>query len=299
VVTPKGVHLERTYAEYLETGFAKAEPQQGFDSCQGCHMDTTLPPQPIAVVQGMELPDRLLHEHLWAAVDVALTDDFPDQDVQELAVLCALANGTSLSEFAANDIGNEFTITIETDAGHAQPSGAAQDRRLWLEFVAYDDAGKVIFESGRPAAGEPLDPASDPYLTVFRDHVYDELGREVHMFWDAAPSEMWPLGYDPDANILPFATTPLEPHAIKLTFPLSVLPARVEARLMIRPVGLDILQDLVASGDLDEDVLERMPTFPLYGTAVEWTRDQGPEPITVPKRPPIRCPDDYLELLAK
>ena len=30
---------------------------------------------------------------------------------------------------------NLFTFLIETNAGHNQPSGAAQDRRMWLEFL--------------------------------------------------------------------------------------------------------------------------------------------------------------------
>jgi hypothetical protein len=84
---------------------------------------------------------------------------------------------------------------------------------------------------------------------------------------------------------------------VTVNYVLSVLPARVEARLRMRPVGMDVLNSLVDSGDLDPKVVENMPTFTLHGTEVEWTQADGTNPITSPKPPPIRCPDDYLELL--
>ncbi len=38
-------------------------------------------------------------------------------------------------------------------------------------------------------------------------------------------------------------------------------PARITLRMRIQPVGLDVLNDLVASKDLDPAVVGRMPTF--------------------------------------
>lgn len=301
IVTPDGVHLERTYKEYLESAFSKAPPGQGFDTCQGCHMDPSPEPMHIAQVPGLDLPRRYMHEHLWPGVDVALTDDFPDQEAQRVAVECALAYGTTLIEFSANEIGNRFTIILETEAGHAQPSGATQDRRLWIEFLAYDDADNLIYQSGHIGDMDIEEVPEgelgyDPDLRLFRDRIYGADGQQVHMFWDASPSQLFPTGVE--SKQMPFAKESVfEDHFVKATYTLNVLPARVEARMRMRPMGMDTLRDLVESGDLDEAFLERIPTFTLHGTVVEWTRDQGAEPITGPSPLPVRCPDDYLKLL--
>jgi hypothetical protein len=95
----------------------------------------------------------------------------------------------------------------------------------------------------------------------------------------------------------------LKPHVreIDIVLPnqLSALPARVTAQLMMRPVGIDILNDLAESGDLDPDVIQRMPTHALYGTTIEWTTADGRNPVTQVNDPPLDCPDVYLEELAK
>jgi hypothetical protein len=42
----------------------------------------------------------------------------------------------------------------------------------------------------------------------------------------------------------------------------------------MRPMGLDVLQDLVDSGDLDPAIIAQMPTF-TFGAQIEWTRQDG------------------------
>ena len=59
-------------------------------------------------------------------------------------------------------------------------------------------------------------------------------------------------------------------HAVTRSWEIGVVPDRVTARLHIRPVGLDVLDDLIESGDLDPAVRERMPTFTLDGATLEW-----------------------------
>jgi hypothetical protein len=42
----------------------------------------------------------------------------------------------------------------------------------------------------------------------------------------------------------------------------------------MRPIGQDVLQDLVASGDLDPAIAAQMPTF-TFGTQIEWRPSDG------------------------
>jgi hypothetical protein len=140
VVSPAGGHIERTYAEYLASSVTR--PGDGFASCQTCHMPPYTEPQPIADLPG--LPDRSMHSHLWPGVDVALEPDFPDREIQRTAVECELQQSLNDPKLSANDpLGRSFTLLLESGAGHSQPSGAAQDRRMWVEAIAYDSQGRV------------------------------------------------------------------------------------------------------------------------------------------------------------
>lgn len=298
VVTPSGVHLERTFKEYATSAFSREGA--GFQSCQTCHMDGR--PGKAARGGASNLPDRVIHEHMWPGVDVALTS-FPDQEAHRIAVECALSSSSTIVSLGARPSG-EFNVAIETEAGHAQPSGTSQDRRLWVEFIAYDAAGNVIYQSGAAGDDDPepeaglmsTDPKVDGRPTLFFDRIYNAQGKEVHMFWDAEKSTQYPEGYASNLLIPPaqFAN----PHTVFRTYTVpGGLPERVTVRLRMRPISHVILEDLVASGDLDPAIISKVPTFTLYGTVFEWTRKDGLMEIRNPERSPLRCPDDYRCLL--
>jgi len=292
VVTPNGVHMERTFEEYKESLFAQSGP--GFDTCSGCHMPGR--PGRAAETSDANTPMRTVHEHLWPAVDVALTD-FPDREAQRLAVACALGLNARFYSIALSPLG-ELVVKVETSAGHHQPSGAAQDRRLWLEVIAYDREGTVLFESGTIQDGEveekqPGQPGYDPQLALFRDWIYDAQGKPVHMFWDAAPSADYPDGFA--SLTLPPALTPNSAHTLDARYRLTDAARvdRIRLRLRMRPIGVDVLEDLVASGDLDASVIAAQPTFSLAGASVEWRPDGSMTPL----EEALRCPDVYQCLL--
>jgi hypothetical protein len=97
------------------------------------------------------------------------------------------------------------------------------------------------------------------------------------MFWQAAMSMAHPDGYE--SNVIPVPTTSYidGTHVVLKQYRASGpdgLPARVTARLRMRPIGLDVLQDLVDSGDLDPAIVARMPTL-TFGAQIEWTQDSG------------------------
>jgi hypothetical protein len=130
IVMPKGVAVERTFEEYQAGLFSKsvAGVPPAFSSCTACHMIGHR--AQAASVPGA--PERLVHEHLWPGIDVAL-GDFPHQDAMRSAVEDCQLGTASISYFSLEVTEpNLFTFLIETSAGHNQPSGASQDRRMWL-----------------------------------------------------------------------------------------------------------------------------------------------------------------------
>jgi len=262
IKTPKGVHLERTFAEYKGSVFATSPAKGGGrETCNGCHMLGT--PGVAADVDGVG--SRRVHEHLFPGVDVPL-DDFPHRAAMTAAVRDCALPGFSISFFeieAGPPVPGDFTISValETSAGHNQPSGASQDRRMWVELTAFDAAGEVLFESGKIADDEleekpESDPEHDPNLWQFRERMFDEDGKEVHMFWEAASTSH--VGTDP----LPAAVS-FEPgsHTIQRQYRILAIPAELQLRLRMRPVGLDVLDNLIESKHLAAEVRDAMPTF--------------------------------------
>jgi len=293
IVTPSGVQLERTFAEYKASLFGTST--SGFETCLGCHMDTR---RSASADDPHRQATPVSHEHLWPGVDVALTD-FPDREAQRAAIECQLSLNTRISSIEHDGFGG-FTVSVETDAGHSQPSGSAQDRRMWIEFIAYAADDSVIFESGNIADGEleekpEGDPSRDRSLAMFRDRIFDEHGDPTHMFWKAAPSEQHPDGFR--SPLLPAATEAMTAHALVAGYQIAGADriARITARVRIRPMGMDVLQDLVDSGDLDRALLAEVPTFTLHGAAVEWRPDEPELRSLWPED--LKCPDAYLCLL--
>ncbi|MET0386680.1 MAG: multiheme c-type cytochrome [Polyangiales bacterium] len=255
---PQNVHLERTFAEYKPSVVALAGPS--FNTCQHCHMPTRQDRVAVATGRDGELTRRrATHEHLFAAVDVALTDDFPNQAAMRSAVeSCELPN--SLASVVLTREGPiDAWLLLETNAGHNQPSGATHDRRLWAELTGYDGAGNVVYMDGQIPDGAAEHGFAE-HPCMLRDVIRDETGKEVHMFWDAENYPDAPLS---DKHTMATATVATQSdHALRCRFRLpGVLPARIVVQLKMRAVAIDVLQDLVDSGHLDPSIVSRMPTL--------------------------------------
>lgn len=269
IVTPKGVHLERTFLEWKESLYANDNPAE-LQTCGRCHM----PGRDGLVAQVPGVFVRRVTDHSMPGVDIAL-DPFPEMEAQRALVQRELDNVLH-AELCVNrvDRGIEISVDLENvGAGHAWPSGATQDRRAWVEVIA-TLGGRVVFETGVLEEGECLADleARDPNVWRLGDKLFGDDGREVHMFWDAAR-------YEGELLPAPTARAPWDPryretHVIR-KFAVPTVADRVTMRVRIRPMGLDVLDDLIASGDLDPVYRERMPIFDLGSTVLEWSADDG------------------------
>lgn len=263
VITPHGAHIERTFAEWKESLYA----QPGQLACGKCHMEG----REGRAAQLDGVPLRRIHDHKFPAVDVALTP-FPEAEAQRAAVQRTL-DSTILAKLCVTltPVGPTIDVTLDNAfAGHSFPSGAAQDRRVWLELVA-EKGGAEIFSTGKVEDRKAAASLADPNLWLLRDRIFSADGRETHMFWEAARFE---------STLLPPAVTadPLDPrfnHSVTRTFNLVEMPDRVAMRVRMRPIDFDLLDDLVATGDLDPAVLDKIPTFDLASGTREWTAERG------------------------
>jgi hypothetical protein len=152
---------------------------------------------------------------------------------------------------------------------------------MWIELLAYDAGGTLIEASSSGNIGD-LDieeTPEDTQLFLLRDRMFDGEARPVHMFWEAAPSPEYPAGYVSNTLAVRTGGLDLGAHFTERQYRVpgrdgTGTPARVTVRLRIRPIGMDVLRDLVASGDLDSAGMAQMPTF-TFGAQLEWKQSDG------------------------
>ncbi len=286
VVTPRGVKLERTYEEWQTTFFAQPDAQHHL-SCGACHMPSS--DGVIAEAPGLSVRSHNggFHEHLWPAIDQALTP-LPggpalaagiQRDLDPaVAIIGPAAFATNL-QYGGICVDPPGVLSVRMDSigtAHDWPTGAAQDRRAWLEVVAYA-ANKVVFHSGTMADGTPLldgmDPEqlADPDLFGLWDRAFKDDGSPTHMFWDIArvDSQLLRPPVTLDKN------SPLFDHSSTAMFHVEgVLRIdRITAAIRIRPLSYALLADLVGSGDLAAGAVPRLPTLDILGTQHTWNAD--------------------------
>jgi hypothetical protein len=207
-------------------------------------------------------------------IDVALTE-FPERTDQGTQVQRELDSVLVLQVCATRvPLGVQVVVRLENlSAGHSWPSGAAQDRRAWVELVA-SRAGATIYSSGVIANGVAVSTVRDSELWWFGDEIVDDTGKTVHMFWEAA---------DYRSNLLPAMTavSPADPVYVNThrdrVYQIPGVPDQIEARVHVRPIDFDIIDDLVASGDLDASIRGAIPTFTLRSSSVVWQPSEGTE----------------------
>lgn len=282
VVTPSppaevSVPLERSLVEWNESLFSRPTAQGGL-ACIGCHM---IGRDGVAAdVTGA--PIRRVYSHSFPAVDVAVTP-FPNTDAQ-LAEVRRELDATLRPEICVQTLpgGAAVQLTLENiSAGHRWPSGAAHDRRAWVELIAYA-GGQKLYGSGDVTDDASVAQSTDPDLWLLRDRAYDKHDQPAHMFWEVARVERdtipAPVTFDA-TNPEFFATHLLRRYPRPTTTPnlIASVPDRVTLRVRVRAIGLDVLDDLIQSGDLDASLRTTAPVHDVLPTrgdsdfTLEWT----------------------------
>jgi len=190
-----GAPLEETFSEWSRASLAG----MSFD-CQDCHMST------YAGQAATEGPQRdKVHRHYFTGVDVPLVD-FPEAALQRQMAEDLLKKSADLSVAHPETVaaGATFKLTVMVankyngvfSAGHNLPSGVTAERQMWIAVVARDQIGRAFYQSGQlDANGDLMDrhsalnPNADANLTIFRQTMRDESGKEVLFFWQAKTVE--------------------------------------------------------------------------------------------------------------
>ncbi len=282
---PGGVTLERTFAEWKSTFFSDAEPTHHL-SCGGCHMPASSDVVADAPTLNVPLRPFGFHEHLWPAIDQAVTP-FPNAPTlateiggilgPSVGVIGPAEPGTNIPTGGiCVDAGNTGEISVRMDAlsvAHTWPTGATQDRRAWLEVIAYDASNAVVFSSGVvPDGTDPDDiAAADPSMFTMWDRPFKADGSPAHFFWDVDHEDTTHHLKQPvTLNV----NDPAFDHSSTQVFVVGAKRAQIDhitTRVRIRPYNFALLNDLISSGDLDPAILAKVPTLDVEGTVETWT----------------------------
>jgi hypothetical protein len=269
------VPLEQTFAEWKGSVFADESnnPKKVVLNCassSGCHMarekDVPIanPPLPHPT-----MPTRVArHLHDFPAIDTALIADFPEKDDQ-LAKIKKLLSEEFRIQICADPPGgttNAVEVTVENlSAGHNFPSGASQDRRVWAELHAYKK-GKELTSSGVVPDGVAATSVDGTWL--FYDQAFKADGKTAaHMFWDVASlnSLTIPVSIvtDPSTNV-----------RVRV-FRGAIAPDRITVTLWLEPMGVEVIDDMIESGFLEESFKALLPRFPIEIVGVPPTDSSG------------------------
>ena len=258
IVEVSGLPLERPYAEWLDSP-AAADGR----TCQDCHMT---PWTGSAAVGSPERSD--LHRHEWPGVDVPLREGFADEVTTE-----AIAGrvGGLLADAATVEVDVPFaalpdsyadvlvTVTNHVD-GHSLPTGSTFLRQLWLEVIATDDDGNVVYESGTldengdlRDAWSAVDRYGDVDLVTFTSGFVNAAGAPELFPWEARDhfSNAIPAGYE--RTVTYFVPTDGASGALHLTARLRLRPV---APFLLRALGLERYVDDVRIWDLAEAAMD-------------------------------------------
>jgi hypothetical protein len=262
VVLPNGLAIENTFAEWNASLYAR--PEIGL-SCGACHMMGRDAP---AAFGG---PTRRVHDHAMAGVDVSLVP-WPGIEDQRAAITRDLAGvlGTKLCVEPGGG-GIEVSVTLDNvQAGHAFPSGTTHARRAWVELTAERD-GVRTWEVGAYGPSDVIHAGDDPSAWILGSQFRGPEGGEVQFPWEATAIE---------SELLTAAATadPTDPrfyHARTRSWTIAGAPDTVRLAVRMQPIGLDILDELIAAGELDPAVREAMPIHTLAAAAREWRVASG------------------------
>ena len=274
VVTPLGARIERTYEEWEDSIFS--DPVVGL-SCGECHMRGR--DGIAAEVEGVPL--RRIHDHRFPGVDLALTP-WPEREDQRAAVQDFLDDSVSATLCVQPSAGSSMPVVVTLDnlgAGHSFPSGATSDRRVWVQLEAFSGETRV-WSSGAVSATEPLTEheaaASEPVWSIYSELLTSD-GAFTHKFWEAADIDNR-VDDQGNGGLLRAHTTldTTDPDFFN-TFQTRTFVARgeeidrIRMSVHIRPLPLDLVNELVEDGWLDSSVRDELPTFTLSPTIQEWT----------------------------
>lgn len=169
VISPRGVAVEETFSEWLDGGYAATGK-----TCVDCHMRQVQGP-----VARSSTTRNQRHTHRFAGVDIPLDLElvsqfladaagdeaaraYAERAADEVQTLLATAARMQATPLDVQTLGSgrrvvPLDVRIDNLGGHSLPSGATQEREMWVRVRAFaDDAAEPFYVRGDVGPTEAL-----------------------------------------------------------------------------------------------------------------------------------------------
>ena len=278
-----GLRIEEAFTEYQASPAAAAGTR-----CQDCHMGpspgvpSARPVGPIAVVEGLELPDRPLSSHRFVGPDYSLLDTFPFAEDPEASAVAQeemlgqiqtlLSNAVHILDASLTEGEDAAVLSVVVESltpGHNVPTGFTSERQLWVS-VTVTDGEETVYRSGDlDTWGDLRDPLSLDVMSGEAELDHDLVNFQslnLLRVGDVAISD-----FDVYETVFPFdadyiwrrSLAPLEARELIYTLPNFSSSARIEVGLhyrnlppyVLRGLALDALVDRLQIFTIDTAVL--------------------------------------------
>jgi hypothetical protein len=273
VVNGHGLKIEKTLEEWRKSMFGH-EPT-GL-SCSACHMRA----DDLPVATSFGSPPRLAsrHDHRFVGVDRALIP-FPDaasapglEAAQAAGIEAMRANALCASACVVEDPANggrRLSLWLHNEAaGHNWPSGVSAHRRAWVEVVAYQGETPVYQSGVVGADGDSAKAAAlDPTMWMIRDTFLDANGAETHFSWQTRAVQEATLPVNDPGTLTDAERTTWRERVYHLN---GLSFDRIDVRVRLQPIGVDILDLLIQSGDLAPEIRAAMSTSDVAPSRLSW-----------------------------
>ncbi len=259
VIETSGLNLERPYAEWLES-----PANDDGRTCQSCHMPTY---EGQAATSPPGAPTRELHRHTWTGVDIPLVDGvLNEEEIEEQKgrireLLTDIAHLTLSVEENEVSVGDQIDLYVNVENlldSHNLPTGSTFIRQMWVEVIARDSTGKLLYQTGDLDANDDLknhfsllEPYADNDLISLGSELIDANGTPTIYTWRAIEHTSYALGPLYDRTYTLFVPTRrAAPGPIDIT---ARLRFRSHAPHILRAVGMDEVSRNIDIYDLASD----------------------------------------------
>lgn len=174
--------IERTYSEWLMSSYNTPEgvyaPRFGgnklyVSTCQDCHLRdiSGVAANKTSAVYRTNLPfhdmtgGNTFIPKLVKILFPSLNQEALDSGMSRARYM--LKNAATVDVSVNTSGGNVFaTVKVTNETGHKLPSGYPEGRRIWINLVARDENGNIIYESGHYDYGSGI-LTKDPEIKVY------------------------------------------------------------------------------------------------------------------------------------
>lgn len=225
---PNGKIEQDTYREWLDSPYSDANSEE-FATCITCHM-APVPGEPETQVAGKTTErGKTKHNalsHRFVGSNQALPYLYGDQEMFDLTEkMLRSAASIKVVDVVKNEKELAFKVQVTNDgAGHNLPTGATDLRQLWLDIEVLDQAGNVIFTSGK--LDDKLEV--DPNAVMFHSKFYDAEGNLIdhHQVWRIERRE---------DNLIPPKQSKYGEYSLKLAEGMKEVTINAKLRYRITP----------------------------------------------------------------